>query len=161
MTTFANVDTSHAANRVNRRSHTGYLLFVNKAPVKWVSKRQQTVETSAFSSEFIAMKQCIEDIEHLRFKLRMFGIPLDYGEGRGDEPTYVFCDNQSLVTNASNVESSLNKKHSAVAYHFTRWNVAANVITIAWIPTGHNLADAFTKRLTEDGRSRLFGDWTY
>ena len=23
------------------------------------------------------MKHCVEDIEHLRFKLRMFGIPLD------------------------------------------------------------------------------------
>ena len=115
------VDASHAANRKTRRSHTGYILFVNRAPVKWISRRQQTVETSAFSSEFIAMKQCVEDIEHLRFKLRMFGIPMNeqYPE------TYIRSDNQSLVTNASKVESTLNKKHSAIAYHFTRWNVAA------------------------------------
>ena len=58
-------------NKITRKSHTGYILLVNKEPVKWMSKQQQTVETSAFSSKFIAMKQCIEDIEHLRFKLRM------------------------------------------------------------------------------------------
>ena len=70
------VDASHAANRVTRRSHTGFILFVNKAPVIWFSKRQSTVECSAFSSEFLAMRTCIESIVSLRFKLRMFGIPL-------------------------------------------------------------------------------------
>ena len=151
------VDASHGANKKTRRSHTGYILFVNRAPVKWISRRQQTVETSAFSSEFIAMKQCIEDVEHLRFKLRMFGIPLDdsYPE------TYLRCDNEGLVKNASLVESTLNKKHSAIAYHFTRWNVAANVVRIAWIQTKDNLADALTKLLSEPAREYLFDQWTY
>ena len=121
--TTAFVDSSHGANKVTRRSHSGHILFLNSAPVKWLSRRQQTVETSAFSSEFIALKQCIEDVEHLRFKLRMFGIPIhDYGE-----PTHILCDNNSVLTNTSNVESSLNKKHSSIAYHFSRWNVAAGV----------------------------------
>ena len=74
--TTAFVDSSHGANKVTRRSHLGHIMFVNSAPVKWLSRRQQTVETSAFLSEFIALKQCIEDVEHLRFKLRMFGIPI-------------------------------------------------------------------------------------
>ena len=56
VTTSAYVDSSHGANKVTRRSHSGHILFVNRAPVKWVSRRQNTVETSAFSSEFIAMK---------------------------------------------------------------------------------------------------------
>ena len=151
------VDASHGANKKTRRSHSGYVIFVNRAPVKWLSKRQQTVETSAFSAEFIAMKHCIEDIEHLRFKLRMFGIPLD-----PEHPeTHIFCDNESLVKNASNVESTLNKKHSEIAYHFTRWNVAAKVIKVAWINTADNLSDALTKRLPAAVREKLFGDWTY
>ena len=155
--TTAYVDASHGANKKTRRSHSGHVLFVNRAPVKWYSKRQQTVETSAFSSEFIAMKHCIEDIEHLRFKLRMFGVPLS-----DDCPeTHVLCDNESLVKNSSHVESTLNKKHSSIAYHFTRWNVAAKVCKVAWIPTGENIADAFTKRLAEATRDYLFGNWTY
>ena len=78
------------------------------------------------------MKQCIEDVEHLIFKLRIFGIPISE-----DQPfTVILCDNESVVKNTSNVESSLNKKHSAIAYHFSRQNVAAGVYTIAWIPTG-------------------------
>ena len=100
-----------------------------------------------------------EDIEHMRFKLRMFGIPL-YRDEDGDA-TCILCDNNSVVINTSNVESSLNKKHSSIAYHFARWNVAAGVCKIAWIPTGENIADAMTKRLCVTVREYLFGRWTY
>ena len=155
--TTAFVDSSHGANKVTRRSHSGHILFVNRAPVKWFSKRQQTVETSAFSSEFIALKHCIEDIEHLRFKLRMFGVPFDHEQPE----TRILCDNEGVVKNTSKVESTLNKKHSAVAYHFARWNVAAKVCLVAWVPTAENLADAMTKRLPAAKRDYLFGNWTY
>jgi hypothetical protein len=37
--TTANVDASHASNMVTRRSHSGYVLFLNRAPVAWYSKR--------------------------------------------------------------------------------------------------------------------------
>ena len=130
---------------------------MNSALVKWFSRRQQTVKTSAFSSKFIALKQCIEDVEHLRFKLRMFGIPI-HDDG---EPTHILSDNNSVVTNTAKVESSLNKKHSSIAYHFSRWNVAAGVCQIAWVPTGENIADAMTKILSKDTRDNLFGQWTY
>ena len=46
--TTAYVDASHVANKVTRIYHSYYILFVNRAPVKWMSKLQQTVETSAF-----------------------------------------------------------------------------------------------------------------
>ena len=132
-------------------------MFINRAPIKWVSRRQNTVETSAFSSEFLALKQCIEDIEHLRFKLRMFGIPI----AEEHPATCIYCDNEGVVKNSTRVDSTLNKKHSEVAYHFTRWNVAAKVCTLAWIETSLNIADAMTKRLASGVRDFLFGEWTY
>ena len=104
------VDASHASNKKTRRSHTGYLIFVNRAPIIWYSKRQNTVETSTFSSEFIAMKTCVEHIDGLRFKLRMFGIPID-------GPANILCDNQSCVNGSSKIESTLDKKHVSLAYH--------------------------------------------
>ncbi len=68
----AHVDASHNANKVTRRSHTaGFVIFLNRAPIIVYSKRQNTVEqANTFStSEFIAMKACIEHITALRFKL--------------------------------------------------------------------------------------------
>ena len=136
-------DSSHAANKKTRRSHTGYVIFVNSAPIIWKSRRQNTVEPSAFSSEFVALKECVEDVEHLRFKLRMFGVPISE-----DYPaTHIFCDNESMVKNSTKVDSTLNKKHSEVGYHFVRWNVAAGVCSIAWIQTKFNLAVSLTLRM--------------
>lgn len=153
------VDASHGANKKTRRSHTGYIIFVNQAPVLWYSKRQATVEASTFSSEFIALKTCIEAITALRYKLRMFGIPID--DETNVSPAHIFCDNETVTKNSTLVESTLNKKHSSIAYHYVRWNVTAGVVTIAWIPSGENLADPFTKILNDVTRDYLFGNWTY
>ena len=119
MTTF--MDASHAANKVNRRSHTGFIIFINRAPIIWYSKRQNTVESSTFSSEFIAMKTCMESIIAMRYKLWMLGVPID-------GPADILCDNQSVVNNTSKIESALNKKHSSVTYHAVRWAVAAEIL---------------------------------
>lgn len=152
MTAF--VDASHAADKKTRRSHTGFIIFVNRAPIIWYSKKQSTIESSTFSSEFIAMKTCMESIVSLRYKLRMFGVPLE-------DVTHVLCDNQSVVDNSSKIDSTLNKKHVSIAYHAVRWSVAAEIMRVGKIDGEFNLADAMTKRLPAPRRDFLFGEWTY
>ena len=136
MSCFADAD--HAGCRATRRSHTGVLIFVNRAPILWYSKRQNTVETSTFGSEFIAMKTATEMVEGLRYKLRMMGV-----EVAG--PTNVFCDNESVVMNATRPESTLKKKHNAIAYHRVREAQAAQIIRVAKEDGLSNLADILTK----------------
>jgi hypothetical protein len=138
MTMTCFVDADHAGNCVTRRSHTGIIIFCNRAPIIWFSKRQNTVETSSFGSEFVAARIAVEFIEGLRYKLRMFGIPID-------GPTNVFCDNQSVVTNATMPESVLKRKHNSIAYHRVREAAAANTIRVAKEPHESNIADMLTK----------------
>ena len=104
------VDSAHASCLVSRRSTSGIVIFVNGTPVKWFSKRQNTIESSTFGSEFVAAKIAVELNESLRYKLRMFGIPI---EG----PTNGFCDNAGLIKNVTRPESTLQKKHNSIAYH--------------------------------------------
>ena len=63
------VDASHACDLNTRRSVTGILLFLNNTPVKWYSKRQNTVETSTYGSELVAARIAIELILEYRYKL--------------------------------------------------------------------------------------------
>ena len=142
------VDADHAGNVVTRRSQTGYLIFCNNAPILWYSKKQNTVEASTFGSEFVAMRACVEAIEGLRFKLRMFGIPVD-------GPADVLCDNNSVVNSTQRPESVLSKKHLAICYHKVRETVAKEVIRVGKILTDYNLADLFTKPLPGDRRFQL------
>jgi hypothetical protein len=134
------VDADHAGNRVTRCSQTGILIFLNRAPIIWYLKAQNTVETSTFSSEFTAMRIAVELLESLRYKLCMFGIPL---EG----PDNTFCDNTSVVASSTLPTSTLKKKHNSISYHRVREAIATNMLHIAWVETGKNVADMLTKPL--------------
>ena len=71
------VDSDHAGDIVTRISRTGFIIYLNSAPICWYSKKQTSIETSSFGAQFIAMKLCCEHIKGLRYKLRMMGIAVD------------------------------------------------------------------------------------
>ena len=136
------VDSDHAGDQVTRRSRTGFIVYLNNAPIYWFSKRQTSCETSTYGSEFIAMKQACEYVRGLRYKLRMMGI-------RVDEPAFVFGDNQSVLANTDNTGSVLKKKTSAIAFHFVREGCCRDEWRTAYINTHENIADLLTKPLTD------------
>ncbi len=126
------------------------MLFCNKAPVVFVSRKQNSIETSSFGSEFTALKTAIELTEGIRYKLRMMGVPLD-----GDGAAYIMCDNQSVVTNSSVPQSVLKKKSNSVAFHYCREKSAERCCTIRHEPTATNVADQLTKIQSGPVRQRL------
>ena len=143
-----------AGNLIYRRSQTGVLIFFNRAPVIWHSKRQNSVESSTFGSEIMALKNAIEPIEALRYKLRMFGVPIE-------RPTNILCDNEAVYNNCSIPESTLRKKHHSIAYHRNREAVAAMTCRIAKEDTKTNLSDLFTKILPYVTREELLDRFMY
>jgi hypothetical protein len=74
-----------------------------------VIKTHNTVEASTFGSQFIAMKTAIEQVESLRYKLRMMGVPIN-------GPTSVYTDNQSVFKNATSPQSVIKKRYNLIAY---------------------------------------------
>ena len=142
------VDADHAGNKVTRRSHSGIIIYVNSAPIIWYSKRQNTVESSTFGSEIIAMKQATDMIEALLYKLRMFGIPIE-------SETRVLCDNESVVKTGTNPEARLAKKHNSIAFHRIRECVASKMIILYHEKGESNLADILTKVLPVERRTTL------
>jgi hypothetical protein len=53
-------DADHAHDLVTRRSITGILVMLNNTPIRWISKRQKTVETSTYGSELVASRVSTE-----------------------------------------------------------------------------------------------------
>jgi hypothetical protein len=68
----------------------------------------------------------------------MFGVPIK-------SPTNVYCDNTSVVLNASMPTSVLNKRYNAIYYHQVIEAQAAGVISVLWIEGTSNLVDLLTK----------------
>jgi hypothetical protein len=70
------VDSDQAGEKFTRRSRTGFVIYLNMAPVVWFSKQQPTVESSVLGAEFVAMKNGVETVRGLRYKFWMMGVPL-------------------------------------------------------------------------------------
>jgi hypothetical protein len=128
------VDANHAGNVVTHRSHTGIIIYLQNTPIVWHSRQQNTVETSTFGSEFVALRCARDLIVAMRYKLHMFGIPIN-------DPALVYCDNQGVVKNVTIPESVLSKKHNAIDYHAVREAVAATILRVGKESSVTNVAD--------------------
>ena len=60
------VDANLYHDMLSGRLVTGILHFLNQTPVEWFSKKQATVETATYGSEFVAAKTAVQQIIGLR-----------------------------------------------------------------------------------------------
>ena len=132
------VDANLYHDLISGKAVTGILHFLNKTPIDWYTKLQSTVETATFGSEYIAAKTCTEQLIDLRNTLRYLGVHV---EG----PSYMFGDNKTVVDTASVPAGKLHKRHNALAYHKTRYAIAADIIRFYHISGETNPADILSK----------------
>ena len=111
------VGSDNSGELTTRRLRTGFIIFINSAPIYWLSKRQTSAETSSSGSKFIAVKQCCEQVRGLCYKLRMMGITIYF-------QIYILGYNKYVLYNKSKRNSSLENKSSSVAFHFFREGTA-------------------------------------
>ena len=142
------VDADHAHDTVTRRSVTGIMVFVNQTLVRYISKRQKTVETSSYGSELVAARMAVEIAMEYRYALRMMGVEVD-------GPCRMFGDNNSVILNTTLPSSMLKKKHQSIAYHAVRTAQACKIISFEHCRSEDNWADVLTKPLAPIKHHRL------
>lgn len=133
-------DSDHAHNLVTGRSITSLIAFVGSTPVYWKSKRQTSVQTSTFRAKFTALKTAVNLAVTLQYQLRSMSVGVT-------KPTDIYVDNKSVLINATNPASSLNKKSVALSYHFVCQHQAGKVVSIYHIASKDNYDDILTKPL--------------
>ena len=102
----------------------------------------------------VAGRIAVEHAVELRYTLRMMGVPV-----KG--PTLLFGDNESMVKNVTLPQSTLKKRHNAIAYHKVRQAVAAGFVGIVHCRSEHNLADWGTKMVTGKVHQHLMHHQSY
>jgi hypothetical protein len=133
------MDADHAGCCVTRWpvSHGNHIIREPCANCVAYSKHQNTMETSTFGSEFLAMRIAIEQMEGFHYKMRMMMGVLLAG------PTALFC----VVRNSSAPESVLKKKHNTIAYYQMREASPSKIVNVAKEDRETNIADLLTKLL--------------
>jgi len=133
-------DSDFAGDPDDRRSVTGYIMFLNGGPVVWSSKRQPIVSVSSSEAEFYAASLASLDVLFYRRLLADLGF-------EQTSPTVMWEDNAACIY-MSQKEGILNRaKHIDLRVHRIRELVRDRVVVLTKVATLDQVADAFTKSL--------------
>ena len=132
------VDANLCHDYLTGRSVTGVLHFANQMPWEWFAKKQASTHSATFGTEHAATRTATEQISQNRNYFRYLGVPIN-------DVTYLFGDNKTTVDSASVPHSKLNKRHTALSYHYVRERIAAGFLRYVWLPGKLNVADVLSK----------------
>ena len=143
---FTNADC--AGSKEDRRSTSGYCIFVGGNLVSWKSKKKGAVSCSSAESKYRAMPQSVCEIMWLHQLFMEVGI-------KTLVPTKLWCDNQTALHIASNPVLHERTKHIEIDCYFVREKIQLGLISIGYVMTGEQLTDIFIKALSGDRGSYL------
>ena len=109
-------DSDWAGNALDRKSTTGFCVFVGGNLISWRSKKQHVVARSSAEAEYRAMASAACELIWLKSLLLDMGIT-------SKTPMTLFCDNQAAMHIAANPVFHERTKHIEVDCHFIRQQV--------------------------------------
>lgn len=136
-------DSDFAGDTSSRKSTTGYVFLNAGGAVSWCSRKQSTVSLSTTEAEYVAASEATKEATWLKL-LAAELLPHQKG------PILLNIDNQSAIKLVKNPEMHKRTKHIDIKYHFIRQKLEENTISVAYISTGDQIADIFTKPLHGD-----------
>ena len=87
---------------------------------------------------FVAARIAINQIIDICISLQYLGVPVH-------SKSYLFGDNQSVVTSSTIPHSGLNKRHNALSYHRVCEAIAAESLAFIHVDGKLNVADVLSK----------------
>ncbi|GJT41984.1 hypothetical protein Tco_0941849 [Tanacetum coccineum] len=146
-------DTGFETDRDDTKSQTGYVFVLNGGALDWKSSKQSTIAMSATESEYIAASEAAMEAVWIRKFISGLGIIPTI-----NEPLNMYCDNSAAIHYANEPGVQKGARHYHRRYHYVRECVELGEIRILKVHTDNNLADPFTKalsnrKLTQHARS--------
>jgi hypothetical protein len=132
------------ASLAHRHSISGFAFFYGHGAVSWSSKKQPIVTLSSTESEYVALTHASKEalwLRKLHSELHFFFDTLI------SDPTTLHCDNQGAITLSKESMFHMRTKHIDTRYHFIRYLISSNQISVPYCPTEDMIADIFTKAL--------------
>ncbi|XP_019159665.1 PREDICTED: uncharacterized protein LOC109156265 [Ipomoea nil] len=143
-------DSDWAGCPVDRKSTSGFAVYLGTNLISWLSKKQRTVARSSTEAEYKALADVSAEVTWVVSLLRELGM-------HSGQPSTLWCDNLGATYLCANPVFHARTKHVEIDYHFVRDKVASGEFAINYVSTTDQLADIFTKPLSASRFATLRG----
>jgi hypothetical protein len=132
-------DADWGGNVDDRRSRTGYVVFINGGCITWRSKLQSCVSQSSLEAEYVAVNEAGRELKWSRAMANELGLQ--------QRTSTLYEDNQPCIQTASNPIVNERSKHIDIKYHWIRNEVKCGALKLVYCMTNDMTADILTKAL--------------
>jgi Reverse transcriptase (RNA-dependent DNA polymerase) len=133
-------DADWAGSIDDRRSTSGFCIFIGRNLISWSAKKQPTVSRSSTEAEYRSLALTCAEILWIQYLLQELHIILP-------SPPTLWCDNLGATFLAANPMFHARTKHVEIDYHFVRERVASKELRVQFLCSKDQLADIMTKPL--------------